>query len=257
MGSRIGSPLIGGLGCDQAAPDPAHSHPLILAVWKAAILATLNTKGRRPQGLAGLRVRMQLRSGPSFQWMHKRFSSARENLGLANILFRYLGLLSRAAKCGWRSGVWALLKNQGGMRLGGCHEPRGRCNSCLRKRVGMENTMIAARCPCQRGTAARVCETQICTSARARTMAAVGVRGSAQWLHRGHDHLYADRELPGGRGSGDPSSAVWMKDAVWNDMLLVSSCNWISRRATARKIATLARPIPQNLSHATGLLLRL
>lgn len=117
----------------------------------------------------------------------------------------------------------------------GGHEARrvsrtkGRCNSCLRKRVGMENTMIAARCPCQRGTAARVCETQICISARARTVAAIWVRGSAQRLHRAYDHLYADRELPGGRGSSDPSSPVWLKDAVWDDMLLVSSCNWISR----------------------------
>lgn len=84
-------------------------------------------------------------SGPQFQG--RTSDSARENPGLADMLFRYLELLPRAARCGWRLGLWVLLKNQPGG--GGGNEARrvsrtqGRCNSCVcGKELTAKNTMI-------------------------------------------------------------------------------------------------------------------
>lgn len=187
MGSRIGSPVFGRLGCDQlAAPDPTSLTRLFLHYVKLPYSRPSTTpRGRILEAPAGLRIRMQPAS-PQTSWPSNirgcTSNSAHERLGLiADILFRFLGSPSSPSETWLAYGPTGVAEEPGGHEAWeGVTNPGAGVTRW--KRVGGDNAVIVARCPVSTHV---FCKTRMLSCARARTGSNLGssiCTMTAYWL---------------------------------------------------------------------------
>lgn len=181
MGSRIGSPVFGRLGCDQlAAPDPTSLTRLFLHYVKLpnSRHSTPRDAYLRPPPASESECSQPLPkpTGPPISGGCTS-DSAHEHLGLiADILFRFLGSPSSSSE------TWLAYGSTGVAEEPGGHEAwEGVTNPGAGvtwwKRVGGDNAVIVARCPVSTHVS---CKTRMLSCARARTVAAIWVPPSAQ-----------------------------------------------------------------------------